>query len=220
MRYRQLHPWQVSIAEAIEIQNRLRAQVLAEGEPAAVRLVAGVDIGLREGVVRAAAVVLDYPRLSVVESSVAERELEFPYVPGLLSFREAPAILEAMAGLRWEPDIIFVDGQGVAHPRRFGIASHLGLLLDRPTVGCAKSILTGRHGPVGAAAGDRAPLLDGQDLVGYALRTRAGAKPIYVSVGHRIGLEAAVAWTLCCCHGYRLPEPTRRAHLLASQREG
>jgi deoxyribonuclease V len=125
-----------------------------------------------------------------------------------------------MANLRQEPDIVFVDGHGVAHPRRFGIAAHLGLLLDRPTVGCAKSVLTGSHDPVGAAAGDRAPLVDRQEVVGYALRTRAGAKPVYVSVGHRLSLEAAVAWTLRCCRGYRLPEPARQAHLLASRREG
>ena len=152
-----------------------------------------------------------------MEESVAERPLAFPYVPGLLSFREAPAILEALGGLAREPQIVFVDGQGIAHPRRLGIAAHLGLLLPKvPTVGVAKSILVGRHEPVGPAPGDRAPLVDRGEVVGYALCTRPQTKPVYISVGNDIGLEAAVEWTLRCCRGYKLPEPTRRAHQLAS----
>jgi len=216
MEYKQLHPWRVSAAEAVAIQQRLRSLVVAEGEPTNVRYVAGVDMGLRGEIMRAAAVVLDYPTLSVVETNVAEQEVEFPYVPGLLSFREAPAVLGALAGLRRLPDIVFVDGQGIAHPRRFGIAAHLGVLLDRPTIGCAKSILVGHHEPVGPAVGDRAPLIDRGEVVGYALRTRANFKPVYISVGNLLSLDAAVTWTLRCCRGYRLPEPTRRAHNLAS----
>lgn len=217
MKYRELHPWNVSIAEAVAIQNRLREMVVAEGEPADVRFVAGVDMGLRGDVARAAAVVLSYPELEVVEVNVVERAVEFPYVPGLLSFREAPAILAALGGLSHEAQVIFVDGQGIAHPRRLGIAAHLGVLLERPTLGCAKSILVGRHEAVGESAGSRAPLIDHGEVVGYALRTRPATKPIYVSVGHRIGLEAAVEWTLRCARGYKLPEPTRRAHALASR---
>ncbi len=218
MKYLQLHPWRVSVEEAIAIQNRLRRQVVAEGEPGEVRYVAGVDMGLRDGALRAAAVVLAFPALAVVETSVAERMLEFPYVPGLLSFREAPAILEALGALALEPDLIFVDGQGMAHPRRFGIAAHLGVLLEKPTVGCAKSILSGHHEPVGPRLGDRAPLVDHGEVIGYALRTRPGTNPVYVSVGHRIGLAAAVEWTLRCLRGYKLPEPIRQAHLLASRK--
>lgn len=216
MKHVELHPWRVSAAEAVAIQQRLRGQVLAEGEPATVRSVVGVDMGVRGDVMRAAAVALDYPGLSVVARSLAELPLEFPYIPGLLSFREAPAILAALGGLELEPDLVFVDGQGVAHPRRFGIASHLGLLLDRPTIGVAKSILVGHHEPVGPTVGDRAPLVADGEVVGYALRTRPGVKPVYISVGHRIALEAAGEWTLRCSRGYRLPEPTRRAHQLAS----
>ncbi|MHB1414491.1 MAG: deoxyribonuclease V [Chloroflexota bacterium] len=216
MKYLELHPWRVSIAEAVAIQKRLRSRVVAEGEPGDVRYVAGVDMGLRGDVMRAAVVVLDYPALAIVESNVSERPVEFPYVPGLLSFREAPVILEALGGISREPDIVFVDGQGIAHPRRFGIAAHLGVLIDRPTVGCAKSILTGRHEALGPEVGARAPLVDKGEVVGYAVRTRLNTKPIYVSVGHRIGLEAAVDWTLRCGRGYKLPEPTRLAHKLAS----
>ena len=216
MKLKNLHPWQVTAAEAVAIQHRLRGEVRAEGEPGEVRLVVGVDLSLRGGTLRAAAVALDYPGLNVVARSLAERPLEFPYVPGLLSFREAPAILAALAELEVEPDLVFVDGHGRAHPRRLGIASHLGLLLDRPTIGVAKSILVGRHEPAGPAVGDRAALLVDDEVVGYALRTRAGVKPVYVSVGHRLTLVAAVEWTLRCCRGYRLPEPTRRAHQLAS----
>lgn len=216
MKHTHLHPWSLTPAEAVAIQQRLRSLVIAEGDPVAVSLVAGVDIGLRAGRARAAAVVLDYPALAVVEEVVEEREVEFPYVPGLLSFREAPAILAALARLGRMPHLLFVDGQGIAHPRRFGIAAHLGVLLDCPTIGCAKSLLTGRPAPVGPVPGDRQPLLDQGELIGYALRSRAGTRPIYVSVGHRIGLEAAVDWTLRCLRGYRLPEPIRHAHRLAS----
>ncbi|MHB1132935.1 MAG: deoxyribonuclease V [Chloroflexota bacterium] len=216
MRYRELHGWDVDAAEAIAIQQRLRSQVVTAGEPGEVRLVVGVDMGLRGERMHAAAVALDYPGLVVVAQSTAERPPTFPYVPGLLSFREAPAILAALAGLQVEPDLVFVDGQGIAHPRRLGIAAHLGLLLERPTIGVAKSILVGKHEAVGPEVGARAPLVANGEVVGYALRTRVGVKPLYISVGHRLSLEAAVDWVLRCGRGYRLPEPTRRAHQLAS----
>lgn len=216
MQYQKLHEWQVSPAEAEAIQTRLRSRVVATGGPETVRYVAGLDIGLRGEMMRAAAVVLSYPTLEVVESALVEQPVTFPYVPGLLSFREAPAMLAALAELRHEPDLLVVDGQGIAHPRRLGIAAHLGLLLDRPTIGCAKSILTGRHEPVGEAVGDWSPLVDRGEVVGAALRTKARVKPVYISVGHRIGLEEAVAWILRCTRGYRLPEPTRQAHARAS----
>lgn len=216
MNYRELHAWNVAVTEAIAIQNRLRAQVVAEGDPGEVRLVAGIDVGLRGAVMLSAVVVLAYPGFEVVERAVAEAPATFPYVPGLLSFREAPAVLAAVKKLTHAPDLVFVDGQGLAHPRRLGIASHIGLLIDRPTIGCAKSILVGRHEALGPNPGERAALIHDGEVVGYALRTRPGVKPVYVSVGHRIGLEAAAAWTLRCCRGFRLPEPTRQAHTLAS----
>jgi deoxyribonuclease V len=218
VRYRQLHPWAVSPPEAIEIQQQLRKQISAEGAVSEeeVKYIAGLDIGLQGETMRAAAVVLEYPSLTPVETSVVKQAVPFPYVPGLLSFREAPAMLAALEQLRHEADLVMVDGQGIAHPRRLGIASHLGLLIDRPTIGCAKSILVGRHGPVGEQVGDYAALVDRAEVIGVALRTRPGTKPLYISVGHRISLEAAVAWILRCGRGYKLPEPTRRAHALAS----
>ena len=167
MNYRHLHEWAVTPGEAVEIQQRLRSQVVPEGEPENVRYIAGVDVGLRGETMRAAAVVLDYPGLNQIEGQIVEQPVTFPYAPGPLSFREAPAVLEALRSLRHEPDLIVVDGQGIAHPRRLGIAAHLGLLVERPTIGCAKSILTGRHEPVGPAVGDGAPLLDrGRPSVG------------------------------------------------------
>jgi deoxyribonuclease V len=161
-------------------------------------------------------VVLSYPDLATIEVATAERPVSFPYVPGLLSFREAPAVLAAAESLRNEPDLIIVDGQGIAHPRRFGIAAHLGLLLDRPTIGCAKSRLVGRHDPVGPQAGDSAVLRDGGDEIGMVLRTKAGSNPLFVSIGNKIDLPTAVRFVLATGRGYRLPEPTRRAHLAAA----
>jgi deoxyribonuclease V len=153
--------------------------------------------------------------LDRIDVSTAEREVEFPYVPGLLAFREAPAVLQAWSRLRSDPDLIIFDGHGMAHPRRMGIACHLGLVLDRPSIGCAKSRLCGQHEEPGAAAGDWAPLTDGDEWIGAAVRTRTGKQPVFVSVGHRVSLATAISLTLTCCRGYRLPEPTRQAHLAA-----
>jgi len=163
----------------------------------------------------AAVVVLSYPDLSLVELSVVTERLEFPYVPGLLSFREAPLLLAACEKLRMNPDIIMVDGQGMAHPRRLGLACHLGLFLNTPTIGCAKSRLCGRCQEPGNAPGDHSELVDREEVIGAVVRTRAGVKPVYVSVGHKIDLADAVNWVFHCCRGYRLPEPTRLAHLAA-----
>jgi len=151
-----------------------------------------------------------------VETGVAEMRVSFPYVPGLLSFREIPLILAACEGIESTPDLFIADAQGIAHPRRMGLASHLGLCLGIPTVGCAKSILCGRYGDLGDERGERAPLIDGGEVVGMALRTRCGVKPVYVSVGHKVDLDEACRWVLDCCRGYRLPEPTRLAHRAAS----
>jgi len=176
-----------------------------------------VDISARwgRGMGVGAVVVLSYPALEVVEVQVVEEMIDFPYVPGLLSFREAPVIVAACERLTLVPDLILVDGQGVAHPRRCGLASHLGLLLDVPTIGCAKSILCGRHDTLAEAPGEFAELRHNGDAIGVALRTKARVKPVYVSIGHKIDLPSAVAWVTRCCRGYRLPEPTRLAHQAA-----
>jgi len=211
------HSWRVSTTQALEIQKKLAAQVSRVGKVTSPRLIAGVDISVNkgDGTGTGAVVVLSYPELDLVETRVVNDSLEFPYVPGLLSFREAPLILAACESLNVTPDLIMVDGQGIAHPRRMGLASHLGLFLDIPTIGCAKSRLCGSHEVPGAEPGSYADLVDGSEVIGAALRTRAGVKPVYVSIGHRLDLPTAVHWVLACCRGYRLPEPTRLAHQAA-----
>ena len=181
------------------------------------RYIAGVDISVdrARGMGRGAVVVLSYPSLEVAEVQTVEDSIDFPYVPGLLSFREAPLTLAACEKLEITPDLFLVDGQGIAHPRRLGLASHLGLFLDRPTVGCAKSRLCGSHGTLTEEVGSYAELMDSDEVIGAALRTKLGTKPIYVSIGHKVDLKSAIYWTLQCCRGYRLPEPTRLAHLAA-----
>ena len=221
MRLKQLHPWQVTSEEAIAIQRRLAPQVsFASGAPPEVRHVAGVDISApnAQGSATGAVVVLQFPSLEVLEVSVAQAVPGMPYVPGLLSFREVPVLAGAFEALTITPDVIMVDGQGIAHPRRFGIACHLGLLTDVPTVGCAKSILRGKHGSLEAEQGSQALLVDRGETVGVALRTRSGVSPIYVSVGHKVHLDSAVSWVLACCRGRRIPEPTRLAHEAAAGR--
>ncbi|MFO7773209.1 MAG: deoxyribonuclease V [Dehalococcoidia bacterium] len=220
MKVHTLHDWELSPARARAMQLSLARKVVTENKLTNPRLVGGVDISSADaqGVARGAVVVLRYPDLSVVEVSVAEDKIAFPYIPGLLSFRESPLILAACEKLGSAPDLILVDGQGIAHPRRLGLATHLGLFLDVPTVGCAKSILCGRHQPVGEDSGSHAELLHNGELVGAALRTKSGVRPIYVSVGHRIDLASALEWVMKCCRGYRLPEPTRLAHLAAAGR--
>ena len=213
-----MHGWGVDTAQAREIQLSLARRVVTDGRVVNVRLIAGIDLAARgsRGVARGAVVLVRYPELSMVEVQVAEGTLELPYIPGLLSFRESPLILAACERLHNVPDLVLVDGQGLAHPRRLGLASHVGLLLDLPTVGCAKSILCGEHGPLGEQAGCHAVLTDNGEIIGAALRTRPRVKPVYVSVGHRIGLDSALEWVIRCCRGYRLPEPARLAHRAAA----
>jgi deoxyribonuclease V len=217
MRVQTLHEWEVSVAQAREMQLSLAKMVSTEDSIVNARLIAGIDISApdTQGVAIGAVVVLRYPELDVVEVKEARRRISFPYVPGLLSFRESPLILAACEKLVSVPDLVLVDGQGIAHPRRIGLASHVGLVLDLPTIGCAKSILCGEHQPVGEEVGAQAELLEKGELIGAALRTKARVKPIYVSVGHRIDLASALEWVIKCCRGYRLPEPTRLAHLAA-----
>jgi deoxyribonuclease V len=213
------HPWDLTPDEAVRLQKLLRARVLVQAlELERVQYVGGVDVGFRDEKARAAVVVLNFPALQVVEQAIAEIPVPFPYIPGLLSFRETPAILAALEQLKALPDVLICDGQGLAHPRRFGIACHLGVLLDRPTLGCAKSILVGRHGALSDAPGSTTELVVGEEVIGIVVRTRKDVKPVYISIGHRIDLPSAVNLVLACTRGYRLPEPTRLADRLASRK--
>jgi deoxyribonuclease V len=217
MRVERLHSWQVSVTQALDIQLKLAAMVSRVSELTTPRFIAGVDISADkgQGVATGAVVVLSYPELKLVEAKTVNGRLNFPYIPGLLSFRESPLILAACEKLAINPDLILVDGQGVAHPRRMGLASHLGLLLNTPTIGCAKSRLCGSHKVPGVAPGSYAELTDNGEIIGAALRTKLGASPVYVSIGHKVDLPTAIHWVLECCRGHRLPEPARLAHLAA-----
>lgn len=219
MKIQHLHDWEMTPLQARQTQLELAAMVSTQNEVCDVCLIAGVDISApdSEGFARAAVVVLSYPELKTAEAKVIEQRVTFPYIPGLLSFREAPLILAACEELDSEPDLILIDGQGIAHPRRLGLASHLGLLWDKPTIGCAKSRLCGEHQLVPQEPGSYAELVDKGEVVGAVLRTRRGVNPIYVSIGHKLDLQAAIAWVLRCCSGFRIPEPTRLAHLAAGK---
>lgn len=211
-----LHPWDLSPKEAVALQRELAGRIVLRDElPEEVRLVAGVDVSCSRFApeVYAAVVLFDLAASTVVEVATAQAAEAFPYVPGLLSFRELPVALDAFRKLRQRPDVVLVDGQGLAHPRRLGIASHLGLWLDLPTVGCAKSRLCGGHGEPGGMRGDWVSLTDGGEEIGRVLRTRNRVRPLFVSPGHRIGFDRAVRMVLACGRGYRLPEPTRLAHV-------
>lgn len=213
------HRWDVSPKEAQAIQWRLAGLVSQEnGILDVVRYVAGADLSPPDdqGYVLCGVVVLNLPSLTVAEVKTARGKPGFPYVPGLLSFREAPLVLEALGRLETRPDLLLADGQGLAHPRRFGLACHLGLLADLPTIGCAKSLLVGAYGPLGTEKGAWVPLEHRGDVVGAALRTRQDVSPLYVSIGHKVDLPSAVHWALACCTRYRIPEPTRLAHFAAA----
>lgn len=216
-----IHRWDVTCREAVAIQEELRERlILADaGVPEPIRTIAGADISYDRGsdLFFAAVVLMNYPDLSPLEEASFAARVSFPYVPGLLSFREGPPLLEAFGRLERTPDVVLFDGQGIAHPRGIGLASHLGLLLDLPAIGCAKSLLVGEHGRVGERRGDWAELVYRERGVGAALRTREKVKPVFVSQGHRIGLPRAVELVLSCCRGCRLPEPIRRAHLAVNR---
>lgn len=207
------HPWEVTEEEARQIQSQLRSLVQKTNgfDPAQVKTVAGIDVSLKdEG--QAAVVVLSFPDLQVVDRAVATRKLTFPYVPGLLSFREVPVVLDAIARLQVKPDLLMVDGQGYAHPRRFGIACHLGVFLDIPSIGCAKSLLVGHFGELGLNPGDQVPIIHGKETIGVALRSKVRTNPLIISIGHKIDLPTSVDFVQKCLRGYRLPETTRAAH--------
>lgn len=205
--------WNLAPRAAMRLQERLRDRVVLWDRIGRVRLVAGADLAFdpETNLAFAGVIVYRLPKLEEVERQTAGRELRFPYVPGLLSFRESPALLAAFRRLRTEPDVIFIDGHGLAHPRRFGIACHLGVLLDKPTIGCAKSLLVGQHPQLGIEAGSTAPLTHFGEQVGTVLRTRDGVRPIYVTQGHRVSLTTAVRLVQACVDGFRIPKPTREA---------
>lgn len=212
------HRWDVTPREAMQIQRELASRVIEEDRLGDIKFVAGVDVGFEgEGnkTARAAVVVLKLADLQPVDSAIARMPVTFPYIPGLLSFRELPVLLRALEQLETAPDVFIVDGHGRAHPRRMGIACHLGVLLDRPSIGCAKSILCGKADEPGNKVGASSPLLDGAEQIGAAVRTREGTTSVYVSIGHRVSLERAIDVVLRCCKRYRLPETTRYAHRVA-----
>jgi deoxyribonuclease V len=208
----------VAPSEARVIQTSLRDAVILKDSHGPVRRIAGADVAFIGAgrTARAAIAVLSFPGLDLIEEAIAERPCDFPYVPGLLSFREVPVLLQALERLSVWPDLMLCDGQGYAHPRRLGLACHLGLMADLPTIGVAKTRLIGRHGPVPAGRGDWTALVDKEETIGAVLRTRVGVRPLFVSVGHRVSLPSAVRFVMACTTRYRLPETTRAAHRLAS----
>jgi len=218
------HRWDVTPDEAVAIQQRLRAEI-SQAEPTKpitldqIRTVAGIDVSYRE-IGRAAIAVFSFPDLELIEEVTATREVTFPYIPGLLSFREGPVVLAAFERLRTQPDLLIFDGQGYAHPRRLGLARHMGAYLNWPSIGCAKSRLTGRYDEQGPGPSAWSPLMKGREEIGRVVRTKARVNPVFVSVGYRITLPLAVEVVLRCTRGYRLPEPTRIADKLTKQGPG
>lgn len=209
--------WNLSAQQASAQQKSLAVQVRDHNELGIVKTVAGVDVGFEENntIARAAVVIHSFPELTPLEAAIARRPVTFPYLPGLLAYRELPVILDALSQLERDPDLLIVDGQGLAHPRRFGIACHLGVLIDHVTIGCAKSILVGRAETPEERVGAWTPLVDKGETVGAALRTKLKVTPVYVSIGHKIDLSSAVEMVNECCKGYRVPETTRYAHRVA-----
>jgi deoxyribonuclease V len=222
MKITPLHDWNLSPKQAIELQKQLAYEVIRYDdfvEP--VKTVAGIDLGYdaKNDTSRAVAVVLKFPELELIETAEALLPIQFPYVPGLLSFRETPVAIKALEKLNLTPDLILCDGQGIAHPRRFGIACHIGLITNIPSVGVAKSLLVGKYETLGLNRGSIAPLIHRNEEIGLALRTKDKVQPVYVSVGHKISLETAASYVLQCAPKYRLPETTRLADKLASYRK-
>ena len=218
---RLLHSWDVTYEEAVSIQNTLKKQlILHDGvKIGQLHIIAGADIsyGRNSDLFFAAVVVLSYPDMEPIEEAHAIGKVSFPYIPGMLSFREGPVLLKAFENLHQAPDLVMFDGQGIAHPRGVGLAAHLGLFLDIPAIGCAKSRLCGEHREPGPLPGDHEDLLHQGQVIGSALRTKTRVRPVFVSPGHRISLERSRKITLECCRGYRLPEPIRQAHLAVNR---
>ena len=217
MEHRKLHSWNVSTREARDIQLRLRDRLQPIWDGRKVSTVAGADVGFPDkNTVLATVVVLSFPELEVLESSLSTQDCTFPYVPGLLTFREAPGLLSALENIETAPDVLLCDGQGIAHQRRMGLAAHVGLLLDIPVIGCAKSVLCGTFDEPGERRGDYSYMFDKGEIVGAAVRTRDRVKPVYVSTGNRIDLTTAIDLVLRCSPKYRIPRPLRLAHRLST----
>lgn len=214
-----LHEWNLEPAAAIALQHELAQRIVLEDRLGEVHFVAGVDMAINEnnGMAHAAVVLLTFPELEIVERHIYEEPIRMPYIPGLLSFREAPCVLGAFRKLRQQPDLVMVDGMGIAHPRRIGIASHLGLWLNIPTIGCGKSLLTGKYdkAALGEEAGSWVPLIDKKEVIGAVVRTRTRVNPMFISPGHLISVQTSIDYVLKCGRGYRLPEPTRLADKLS-----
>ena len=213
-----LHPWNVTHEEAVKIQKCLRDKVILKRIDKRINYIAGLDVSYAKGAntVWAGVVVLDFPSLVKIEEGWIQKKVSFPYIPGLLGFREIPALLEVLRKIEVEPDLIFCDGQGIAHPRGLGIASHLGVLLHKPTIGCAKSRLVGEFDPVGQDRGDYVYLRYQNRVIGAVVRTRSRVKPIFISPGYGVMLQDCIRFVLETCPTYRIPEPTRQAHLLVN----
>ena len=213
-----LHPWNVTHEEAVKIQKCLRDKVILKRIDKRINYIAGLDVSYAKGAnaVWAGVVVLDFPSLVKIEEEWIQKKVSFPYIPGLLSFREIPALLEVLRKIEVEPDLIFCDGQGIAHPRGLGIASHLGVLLHKPTIGCAKSRLVGEFDPVGQDRGDYVYLRYQNRVIGAVVRTRSRVKPIFISPGYGVMLQDCIRFVIETCPTYRIPEPTRQAHLLVN----
>ena len=207
--------WNVSVARARSLQQEMAALVSTGCSPEPVQTVAGVDAAFRNDVVRAAAVVVSLPELQSIASAAVEMKVNFPYVPGLLAFREGPALIEAIHELDIRPDVLIFDGHGIAHPRRFGIASHAGVLLDTATIGCAKTNLSGTCMEPQSERGEHELIVDGEEVIGAAVRTRTGVNPVFVSIGHLMDLQGAINLILQCSRKHRIPEPLRKAHQLS-----
>ncbi|MFQ5956318.1 MAG: deoxyribonuclease V [Candidatus Brocadiales bacterium] len=218
MRYRELHPWNVSYKDAVSLQEELRGQLIIRSLSEQPRLVAGADVSYSKLTARvyAGVVIMDFGSMSIVEEASATAEANFPYIPGLLSFREAPVLLKAFSRLDRVPDVVLFDGQGIAHPRGVGLASHMGLILGKPSIGCAKKLLIGEHKPVGDKPGDFSYILYKRRRIGAVLRTRGGVKPVFVSPGHKTDIASSIRIVLNSCRRYRLPEPIRKAHNLVT----
>ena len=213
-----LHRWDLSPSEAVRIQEALKGKIRLRFPKIFPQRIAAGDVAYdRSGAILYGAFLsFTYPDLMLLERSWAQRKVTFPYIPGLLTFREAPVLLQAFYRLTSLPDVILLDGQGIAHPRRLGIAAHLGLLLNRPSIGCGKSRLVGHHENPGEAPGSFVPLMDGEETIGAVVRTRGGVKPIYISPGHKMDVEHSVRLILSLCRGYRIPEPLRQAHIFVN----
>jgi len=219
MKYCKLHSWNVTYEESIKIQKDLSSKVIIQPFNSELNLIAGADVSYSKNsnLFFAGVVLLQLPNMDIIEESIAQGEVNFPYIPGLLSFRESPILIKAFENLSITPDVVMIDGQGIAHPRGLGIASHIGLLLDIPTIGCAKNILVGRYDEPGIDAGNHSQIIFNGKTIGAALRTKRNVSPVFISPGHKMDIASATEVVMKTCRGYRIPEPTRQAHLLVNR---